>query len=100
MSYGYEYSVAAQAVPSERAAFIRRTYAHLAGAILAFMGIEAVLLNVVEPQTVFRLFAGSPYSWLLVLLAFMGVSWLAQSWAQSNASPGLQYLGLGLYVVA
>jgi FtsH-binding integral membrane protein len=100
MSYGYEYSVAAQAAASERATFIRRTYAHLAGAILAFMGLEAVLLNVVEPTTVMQLFAGSPYSWLIVLLAFMGVSWLAQSWAQSDASPGLQYLGLALYVAA
>src|SRR5262249_2648929 len=31
---------------------------------------------------------------------FFGASWLAQSWAQSGSSPGLQYLGLGLYVVA
>ena len=36
---------AAFALPSERVAFIRRTYAHLAGAILAFMGIEALFLN-------------------------------------------------------
>ena len=38
--------------------------------------------------------------WLLVLGAFMVVSWLANSWAHSDTSPGLQYLGLGLYVVA
>jgi FtsH-binding integral membrane protein len=100
MSYGYEYAVAAQANASARATFIRRTYAHLAGAILAFMGIEAVLVNVVSEQTIINIFAATPYSWLFVLLAFMGASWLAQSWAQSQASPGLQYLGLGLYVVA
>jgi FtsH-binding integral membrane protein len=100
MSYGYEYSVAAQSAASDRAAFIRRTYAHLAGAILAFMGLEAVLLNVVEPRAVFGLFAGTPASMLIILLAFMGASYLAQVWARSDSSPGLQYLGLGLYVVA
>src|SRR5436853_7844435 len=42
----------------------------------------------------------SRYSWLIVLLAFMGVSTLAQKWAQSDASSNMQYLGLGIYVVA
>ena len=43
---------------------------------------------------------GNRWGWLLVLGGFMGVSFLANSWAQSSTSPGLQYLGLGLYVVA
>src|SRR5262249_13578851 len=101
MSYGYDYSVAARAASSDRALFIRRTYAHLAGAILAFMGIEAFLLNVLtieQQNTIFRMMGG--YGWLVVMLAFMGASWLAQTWAQSDSSPGIQYLGLGLYVVA
>jgi FtsH-binding integral membrane protein len=100
MAYEYEleYPVA-QAGASARATFIRRTYAHLAGAILAFIGLEAVLLRVVEPQDVFRVLGGSPYSWLIVLAAFMGASWLAQVWARSETSQAVQYLGLGLYVV-
>jgi FtsH-binding integral membrane protein len=101
MSYGYDYSVAARAASSDRALFIRRTYAHLAGAILAFIGIEAFLLNVLtieQQNTIFRMMGG--YGWLVVMLAFMGASWLAQTWAQSDSSPGMQYLGLGLYVVA
>src|SRR5579871_60567 len=100
MSYGWDYSVAAQAAASDRAAFVRRTYAHLAGAILAFMGLEALLLNVVPHEQILGFFFGTPMSWLVVLLAFFGASWLAQSWAQSGSSPGVQYLGLGLYVVA
>jgi hypothetical protein len=40
------------------------------------------------------------YGWLLFLAGFFGVSWLANYWAQSSTSPGLQYAGLGLYVVA
>lgn len=102
MSYGYDYAVAARAASSDRALFIRRTYAHLAGAILAFMGIEALLLNVMSDATqaqVLRLMVGG-YGWLLVMFAFMGASWLAQTWAQSETSIGMQYVGLGLYVVA
>jgi FtsH-binding integral membrane protein len=100
MSYGWDYAVAAQAAASDRAAFIRRTYAHLAGAILAFMGIEAVLLNTVPHNEIINFFFASRITWLFVLLAFFGASWLAQTWAQSGSSPGVQYLGLGLYVVA
>jgi FtsH-binding integral membrane protein len=102
MSYGYDYSVAARAASSDRAMFIRRTYAHLAGAILAFVGIEALFLNVMSDATqaqVLRLMVGG-YGWLVVLLAFMGASWLAQTWAQSETSTAMQYVGLALYVVA
>ena len=99
MSYGYEYPVAV-AQPSDRALFIRRTYAHLACAILAFAGIETLLVNLFPPDAVMSLFGGSRFSWLIVMFAFMGASWLAQTWARSDSSPGLQYAGLGLYVVA
>jgi FtsH-binding integral membrane protein len=91
--------VVIQAEPSERAVFIRRTYAHLAGAILAFIGLEAALLMVVTPEAVFGLFGSTPYSLLFLMIGFIGASWLAQYWARSESSRGLQYLGLALYVV-
>jgi FtsH-binding integral membrane protein len=100
MSYGLDYSLAAQAAGWERAAFIRRTYAHLAGAILAFAGLETLLINTVDHQAVLRLFLGGRLTWLIVLGAFMVAGWVAQTWAQSDTSRALQYLGLGLYVVA
>jgi len=83
-----------------RAAFIRRTYAHLAGAILAFIFLEFALFQTDVPRLMIGLLGTSRFSWLIVLAAFMGVSWLAQSMAHSNASVSTQYLGLGLYVVA
>jgi FtsH-binding integral membrane protein len=43
---------------------------------------------------------GGQWSWLLVLLAFMGVSMLANWWANSQTSKAMQYLGLALYTVA
>lgn len=88
-----------QAEASERAVFIQRTYAHLAMAILAFVAIEAFLLQLPFAGAIAAAMIGG-YSWLFVLAAFMGVSWLAERWAHSDASPGMQYLGLGLYVVA
>jgi FtsH-binding integral membrane protein len=93
-------SVAAQAASSERAAFIRRTYAHLGGAILAFVGLEALLLQVVTAKDILAIFGGSPWSLLLVFLAFWAASWVAQVWARSETSRAMQYLGLALYVVA
>lgn len=96
----YVYS-AADATPLERAGFIRRTYLHLAGAILAFIGVEAFFFVSGVADVVIGLlqFVGR-FSWLLVLGAFMVVSWVANKWAVSTVSSGTQYLGLALYVVA
>jgi FtsH-binding integral membrane protein len=103
MRYEFSYPNVAAAAPADaRAAFIRRTYAHLAGAIAAFIGLEALLVTYARSheQEIFGLLVASRFSWLIVLLMFMGASWLAQTWARSEASPGLQYAGLALYVVA
>jgi FtsH-binding integral membrane protein len=98
MSQGYEYGVPAAYAPADaRAAFIRRTYGHLAGAILAFIALEALLIGSGAGETALGMLRGG-YTWLIILGAFIGVSWLANAWAQSNTSRGLQYLGLALYV--
>jgi FtsH-binding integral membrane protein len=93
--------MAAEAPAEARASFIRRTYGHLAGAVLAFIVIEYLLLHIPGVgETALAMMFSSQLSWLVVLLAFMGVSYLANMWANSDTSPGLQYLGLSLYVVA
>ncbi|NNJ23981.1 hypothetical protein LzC2_00280 [Planctomycetes bacterium LzC2] len=93
------YGFAADAARSERATFIRRTYAHLLTAVLIFCGIEGIF-QTVEPLE--RLLVGLIGGhWYIAFFLFMGASWLAQSWASSDASStGKQYLGLGLYVLA
>jgi FtsH-binding integral membrane protein len=88
-----------EAEPADRAQFIRRTYLHLAVAILAFIGIEALLLRLPGVERLVGTMVGG-YGWLITLLAFMGVSWLADRLARSEASESMQYLGLGLFVVA
>jgi FtsH-binding integral membrane protein len=94
---------AALAAEDARAAFIRNTYLHLFGAILLFMAFEAAVFTLVPVATLdglMRQIFGSRYGYLVVLLGFMGVSWLANAWATSNTSRAMQYLGLALYVVA
>lgn len=97
---GRDYA-ARPALSEARVAFIRSTYAHLAGALLAFIALEALLLQVVTPNAVIGLMGGgSPFGFLFVLGAFMVASWVAQMWARSETSTALQDAGLGLYVVA
>jgi hypothetical protein len=99
MDFGSNTNTVYYAQESERAAFIRRTYLHVAGAILAFIALEAFLLMLPLGGVIATVLSGR-FSWLLVLVAFMGISWLAQKWASSDTSPTMQYLGLGLYIVA
>ncbi len=89
------------AAEEARASFIRRTYAHLAAAIFAFVAIEAVIFSVVPSETLFSIVSRmGGFGWLIVLGVYMGVSWMARSWASSDTSKGMQYLGLGMYILA
>lgn len=91
---------AAEALPGERAAFIRRTYAHLAGAVLLFIILEGYLIISGAGFQMAQTMLGGRFSWFIVLMAFIGASMLANWWANSTASRPLQYMGLLLYVVA
>ena len=93
--------VAANANVDARAAFLQKTYLHLLGAILAFVAIQAVIHVLFEDQI--RPLVGAMvggYGWLVVLGAFMLVSFVADRWAHSQTSRSMQYLGLSLYVIA
>ncbi|MDB2685756.1 Bax inhibitor-1 family protein [Mariniblastus sp.] len=101
-NYGPDYGrSAAMATEDARASFIRKTYLHLLGAILACVAIDALILYFFDAQLqqIVPMVTGG-FSWLLVLGAFMFVSYVADRWAHSNVSQSQQYLGLGLYVVA
>lgn len=90
----------ADTVESERAAFIRKTYGHLAGAIALFVVLEAVMLKMGLGVLALQLLGASNYSWLAVIGVFMLVSWVAEKWATSDTSLTTQYAGLVLYTVA
>ena len=91
---------AAQAAADERSAFLTKTYLHLVGAIAAFVALEAILLSMPGIENLVGLMVGTQFGWLIVLGLFMVVSYVAESWARSATSLGMQYAGLGLYVVA
>ena len=96
----YESSFLSNAQRSaSRAAFLRKTYLNLAFAILAFVGIEGLLMQW-QPAIELAQTMVSGRIWLVVLLAFMGISWLANTWALQPSSIGKQYAGLYLYVFA
>jgi FtsH-binding integral membrane protein len=94
----YQGSVAA-APDRVRGEFIQRTYLHLAGAVLVFIALVAVLLQLPDIDRVTRAMTGG-YAWLLVLGAFFVASTVADRWARSTTSVPMQYLGLGLLIVA
>lgn len=85
---------------NERVAFLRRTYGHLAAAIAAFAGV-AYLFGSSEMGHRFTLWAFSGrFNWLMVLGLFMVVGFITDRLARSDTSPTLQYIGLGLGVLA
>lgn len=102
MSYTnpYTVNVVAEFPEEARAQFIRQTYGHLAAAIALFVGLLGIFFHIGLDQTALRLLATSQYSWLVVLGAFMVVSWVADRWACQGASLGLQYAGLALFTLA
>ena len=92
---------AAEALPENRAQFIRKTYLLLAAAIVAFIVVEAFLfVSGAADMIASVMFSGGAMGWLLVLGLFMGVSFLANRWATSETSKATQLFGLGIFVVA
>ncbi len=81
-----------------RATFINRTYQHLLGAIVGFAAVEVFLFTSGLAAPIARTMLSG--SWLLVLGAFMIVSWFASRVALTSQSMGAQYAALGGFVVA
>jgi uncharacterized protein len=81
-----------------RAAFIARTYNHLLGAIVLFTLLELYFFKSGLAEVMAGAMLGT--SWLLVLGAFMVVSWLASRAAHTAESAAAQYAALGGFVVA
>jgi FtsH-binding integral membrane protein len=96
MNYAHPGLVAAEAGTSARMAFIRRTYIHLFGAIFLFTVIEALIFASGAAAPIAQALMGS---WIIVIIAFIGVSFLANWWATRDTSPALQYAGLGIFIV-
>lgn len=81
-----------------RAAFILRTYLHLAAAIAGFTAFEVVLFKTGVARSIAQAMMG--VSWLWVLGGFMIVGWLASRTAHRTTSKPAQYGALAAFVCA
>lgn len=82
---------------NDRSVFLTRTYLHLGGAMLAFTLIEMFLFSTGIAYDMARWMFGAP--WLLILGAFVLVSWLASRAAHTAESLPVQYAALTAYVL-
>lgn len=96
--YGDELSRGAAVGVSTRGTFIARTYTHLLAAIALFLGIEVALFQSGIAPALAQAMLGT--NWLLVLGAFIIVSWLATSVAAKAESLPAQYAALVAFVAA
>ncbi|MBI2376406.1 MAG: Bax inhibitor-1 family protein [Deltaproteobacteria bacterium] len=88
------------ALDASRVELLHKTYQHLGLAILAFMGVEALLFRIPGIDALVGAMVGTRWGWFIVLAGYMGISWVAERWASNARSVSSQYLGLGVFVVA
>ena len=98
LRYGEDRYAVANAPADTRAAFIRKTYAHVFGAILAFVAIEAAIFKSNMAEPIIKALFGVPFAGLLLMVAFIGGGYVAQYMARSATSNVVRYAGLGLFV--
>lgn len=77
-----------------RGDFIVRVYQHLLVAVGAFVGFEALLINLGVAEAMWDFISGRSTMWLLLLGGFMVVNWLATTAAHDVLEPSRQYAGL------
>jgi len=87
---------------SDRIAFLRKTYAHLGAALIAFAMIAFGMMRfATEFSFSFSRWAFTGrWNWALVIGLFMVVGYIAERLARSETSRGIQYVGLGIAVLA
>lgn len=82
-----------------RVAFYKRTYTHLAGAVLLFVLIETLFFQIPAIVDLAISLTGG-ISWLLLLGGFMLVTSYAEKLALSSDNIQMHYVGLIIYVIA
>ena len=85
---------------SERVAFLRRTYAHLGGALILW-AVATGLFMQSELSLRYVMWVGQGgFNMLLVFGGFLAAGYAAQAMATSQSSRVMQYAGLGLEIAA
>ncbi|MEM5563693.1 Bax inhibitor-1 family protein [Psychroserpens sp. AS72] len=84
---------------SDRTAFYKKTYAHVAGGVLVFIVFEWLLL---QSETIinFAMSMTQGWRWLIMLGGFMFITNYAEGMALKTKDKNKQYLAYGLYILA
>ncbi len=84
---------------TDRVAFYKKTYTHVAGGVLVFILFEYLLL---QSETIvdFALSMTEGYRWLIMLGGFMFVTNYAEKMTLKSPDKNMQYLAYGLYILA
>jgi FtsH-binding integral membrane protein len=84
---------------SDRTAFYKKTYAHVAGGVLVFILFEWLLL---QSETIvnFAMSLTQGWRWLIMLGGFMFITNYAEGMALKTKDKNKQYLAYGLYILA
>lgn len=77
-----------------RSDFMVRVYQHLLAAVVGFVAIEALLINLGVAKAMYEWLDGNGYMWLAILGGFMVGSWIATNAAHDILEPSRQYAGL------
>jgi len=93
-------NLAIDATVDERRTFIRKTYLHLTAAIYGLVLLELLYFKALPVDRLVQGLFAERWGWFALFGGYMVISWLANSWAQSNTSPSVQYAGLVTYVIA
>jgi FtsH-binding integral membrane protein len=91
------FTIVSNATNIDQATFYRKTYLHVAFALLAFILTESLLLKIVPTDLIVSMLQ-SRFLWLFLI----GLFWLGSTFANKMAfaqSRDQQYLGLGLYIL-
>lgn len=96
-------NAAAHAGVDARASFIVKTYAHLIGAVIAFVGIETAVfalgIDQIFLRTVYTTVPNERIVWGIVMVLFIGSGYVAQFLARQD-NPMLAYAGLGIEIAS
>lgn len=92
-------AVVGQLAQVEQVAFYKKTYAHVAGAVLLFIAVEAIFFQI-PPLVNFAFSLADGRTWLLLLGGFMFITSKAEAMALGTTDISKQYTALVLYVIA
>ena len=83
----------------KRAAFLKKTYGHVALAFLAFVGVETLLFVSGLAEGILNIVMTGRFAWIILIFGSMYGLRAVDKWAINQSSKGPQYLALGAAVL-